>query len=316
MPAAPVPPAALAAIPSAPPPLRTIAVSTTEQLTTALTTAQPGDLIQLADGQYRGTFVANHPATTTAPITVRGSRNAIIDGGSITGGYAFHLDNADHWRLDGFTLQNSQKGLMTDQTTGAVITGLLVRNVGQEGVHLRNFSTDNVVVGVTVTGTGRKDRGFGEGIYIGTAESNWKRFSGGRPDASDRNQIIGNTISGVTAEAIDIKEATSGGVLRNNSFDGATITGANYADSWIDVKGNNWRIEDNTGVNSPQDGIQTHVVVDGWGTGNIITGNRLDVRGPGYGVNIDKPDKTRNVVSCTNTVTAANSGAFNIPCMR
>ncbi|SBW19509.1 hypothetical protein FDG2_1419 [Candidatus Protofrankia californiensis] len=120
----------------------------------------------------------------------------------------------------------------------------------------------------------------------------------------------------MTAEAVDIKEATSGGVLRNNSFDGATITGANYADSWIDVKGNNWRIEDNTGVNSPQDGIQTHVVVDGWGTGNIITGNRLDVRGPGYGVSIDKPNKTRNIVSCTNTVTAANSGAFNVPCTR
>uniref|UniRef100_UPI0020240381 Ig-like domain-containing protein n=3 Tax=unclassified Frankia TaxID=2632575 RepID=UPI0020240381 len=269
--AAPVPAAVLAALPPVPPPLRTIEATTTDQLTTALANARPGDLIHLADGTYHGTFTANHPATPTAPITLRGTRNAIIDGGDLTSGYAVHLDNADHWHLDGLTIQNSQKGVMADQTTGAVLTNLLVRTIGQEGIHLRNFSTDNFIIGTTVTGTGRKDPGYGEGIYIGTAESNWKRFSDNRPDASDRNQIIGNTISGVTAEAIDIKEATTGGVIRGNHLDGATITGANYADSWIDLKGNNWRVEGNTGTNSPLDGIQTHVVVDGWGTGNIIT---------------------------------------------
>ncbi len=315
-PAAVVPPAVLAEIPTAPAPLRTVTVSTADQLTAALAAAQPGDLIQLADGQYTGHFVGNRAANAKAPITVRGSRNAVIDGGSISEGYGFHLDKADYWRLEGFTIQNGQKGVMTDQTHGAVITGLLVRNVGDEGIHLRNFSTDNFVVGCTVNGTGRKERGFGEGIYIGTAKSNWERFSGGKPDNSDRNQIIGNTISGITAEAVDIKEATTGGVLSNNTFDGSTITGANSADSWVDVKGNNWRIEGNIGVNSPKDGIQTHVIIDGWGTGNIITGNKLDVRGPGYGVSIDKPNKTQNIVSCSNTVTAAASGPFNVTCSR
>ncbi|WP_322752187.1 right-handed parallel beta-helix repeat-containing protein [Frankia sp. Cas3] len=315
-PTAEVPAAVLAQVPNAPDPLRTVPVSNADQLTAALASAQPGDLINLADGQYSGHFVASQPANAKAPITVRGSRNAVIDGGSIKEGYGFHLDNADYWRLEGFTIQNGQKGVMTDQTSGAVITGLLVRNVGDEAIHLRNFSTDNFVVGCTVSGTGRKEAGFGEGIYIGTAKSNWTKFSGGKPDNSDRNQIIGNTISGVTAEAVDIKEATTGGVLSNNSFDGSTITGANSADSWVDVKGNNWRIEGNRGVNSPKDGIQTHVLLDGWGTGNIITGNTLDVRGPGYGVSIDKPDRTRNTVSCSNTVTAAASGLSNVPCTR
>ncbi len=308
--------AGLTGIPVPPAPLRQVGVSTTQQLTAALANARPGDLIQLADGQYSGHFVANRAATAKAPITVRGSRNAVLDGGSINSGYVFHLDNADYWRLEGFTVQDGQKGVMTDQTSGAVITGLLVRNIGDEGIHLRNFSTDNIVAGSTVSGTGRKDPGFGEGIYIGSAESNWAKFSGGKPDNSDRNQIIGNAINGVTAEAVDIKEATTGGVLRSNTFDGSAITGDNYADSWVDVKGNNWLIEGNVGVNSPKDGIQTHVVVDGWGMGNIITGNKLDVRGPGFGVSVDKPDKTRNTVSCTNTVTAAASGLFNVPCAR
>ncbi|WP_322759144.1 right-handed parallel beta-helix repeat-containing protein, partial [Frankia sp. Cr2] len=308
--------AAIPGVPSAPAPLRTVKVSTAQQLTAALAAAQPGDLIALADGQYSGHFVANRPATAKAPITVRGSRNAVIDGGSIDSGYSFHLDNADYWRLEGFTIQSGQKGVMTDQTNGAVISGLLVRNVGDEGIHLRNFSSDNFVVGCAVSGTGRKEPGFGEGIYIGTAKSNWDKVSGGKPDNSDRNKIIGNTISGVTAEAIDIKEATSGGLLGNNTFNGSAITGDNSADSWVDVKGNDWLIEGNTGVDSPKDGIQTHVIIDGWGTGNIITGNKLNVDGPGYGVSIDKPDKTSNIVSCTNIVTAAADGLFNVPCTK
>lgn len=312
--AAPLPAAAPVRLPAAPPPLRTVHVSSADQLRSALAGARPGDLIVLADGTYSGKFVGRTPATSGAPITVRGSRNAVLDGGSVGSGYVFHLDNGDHWRLEGFTVQDGQKGVMLDRTTGAVIANLMVRDIGQEGIHLRNFSTDNFVAGNTVSGTGRKSAGFGEGIYIGTAKSNWSRFSGGQPDRSDRNQIIGNTVAGTTAENIDIKEATTGGVVRGNHFDGGSISGANSADSWVDVKGNGWLIQGNTGVNSPKDGIQTHVLLDGWGTGNTITGNTLDVRGPGYGVAIDKANATNNVVSCNNVVTDAASGKFNVAC--
>ncbi|ONH25396.1 Ig-like domain-containing protein [Pseudofrankia asymbiotica] len=313
-PAVAPPPAAVTSVPPAPKPLRTVKVSTSGELTSALAAAKPGDLIQLADGVYKGNFVGDRPGTAAAPVTVRGSRGAVIDGGDVKKGYVFHLDGANYWRLEGFTIRNGQKGLMVDQTNHAVIHQLAVTQIGHEAVHLRNFSSDNLVAGVTVNGTGRDNEGFGEAIYVGTAESNWEKFSGGRPDNSDRNQIIGNTLSGFTAEGVDIKEGTTGGVIAGNSIDGSAITGANYADSWIDLKGNGWRVEKNSGVNSPLDGIQTHVVVDGWGTGNLITGNTLDLRGPGYGVNIHKPDDTDNVVSCSNVVKNAASGPYNVGC--
>ncbi|OHV32839.1 MULTISPECIES: Ig-like domain-containing protein [Pseudofrankia] len=308
------PPAAVASVPPAPKPLRTVNVSTSGELTAALAAAKPGDLIQLADGVYKGNFVGDRPGSAAAPVTVRGSRGAVLDGGNVKNGYVFHLDGANYWRLEGFSIRNGQKGLMVDQTNHAVIHQLAVSQIGNEAVHLRNFSSDNLVAGVTVNGTGRANEGFGEAIYVGTAESNWKQITGGRPDNSDRNQVIGNTLSGFTAEGVDIKEGTTGGVVAGNSFDGSAITGANYADSWIDLKGNGWRIEKNSGVNSPLDGIQTHVVVDGWGTGNLITGNTLDVRGPGYGVNINKPNDTHNTVSCSNVVTNASSGPYNVAC--
>jgi hypothetical protein len=40
----------------------------------------------------------------------------------------------------------------------------------------------------------------------------------------------------------------TGGTLSGNTFDGAGMSGADYADSWVDVKGNSWAVSacDNT----------------------------------------------------------------------
>lgn len=38
----------------------------------------------------------------------------------------------------------------------------------------------------------------------------------------------------------------------------AGLLGANYADSWVDVKGTGWTIIGNVGFNTNNDGFQTH----------------------------------------------------------
>src|SRR5262249_43816436 len=142
------------------------------------------------------------------------------------------------------------------------LIGLSVSDLGQEGIHFRTGSSDNVLESSEVTNTGTKDPGFGEGVYIGTSKTQW---SGG-PDPSDRNQILNNVIGpGVRAECLDIKEGTTGGKISGNHFDGADIAGVNSADSWVDVRGNGYTLSDNVGVNTPADGFQVHVEVDGWG---------------------------------------------------
>jgi parallel beta-helix repeat protein len=239
-----------------------------------------------------------------------GTSGSVLDGGGVDDGYVLHLDGADYWHLTGFSVTNGQKGVMADGTTGTVIEGLTVTKIGDEAIHLRNGSTDNVVSGNTISGTGHRRDKFGEGIYIGTAESNWCDISNCEADASDRNVIEGNTITDTTAEAIDIKEGTSDGIVRDNTFDGSGLQGD--ADSWIDVKGNGWLIEGNVGVDSPGDGFQTHEVVDGWGTDNVFRGNTAQVNGPGYGFAL-KPE-AGNTVSCDNTATGAASGLSNEPC--
>ncbi|MGH3881562.1 MAG: nitroreductase family deazaflavin-dependent oxidoreductase [Actinophytocola sp.] len=62
------------------------------------------------------------------------------------------------------------------------------------------------------------------------------------------------------------------------------MTGANFADSWLDVKGNGYLVADNHGSTALRDGFQTHVAVEGWGRDNTFRHNTADVRGPGYGV--------------------------------
>jgi parallel beta-helix repeat protein len=288
-----------------------VTVSTAEQLEDALAAAAPGDSIRLSPGTYRGHFSAETSGTPDAPITLCGSADSILDGGGIRRGYVLHLDNVSNWVLRGFTVQNGQKGVMADGTTGSLIENLTVTETGDEAIHLRDFSTDNTVSGNTISHTGNRKPKFGEGIYLGTAESNWCDVSDCEPDRSDRNVVTGNRISATSSESIDIKEGTSGGIVRDNEFDGSAILDA---DSWVDVKGNGYLIEGNTGVNSPGDGFQTHEIIDGWGTDNVFSDNHAEVNGPGFGFSLTPV--RGNVVHCSNTASDAVEGTSNTPCMR
>ncbi|MDF5754313.1 right-handed parallel beta-helix repeat-containing protein [Spongiactinospora sp. TRM90649] len=281
-------------------PEATVTVSDAAQLVEALESVEPGAVIELEPGVYTGRFVATTPGTAADPIFVCGPPEAIIDGGGVKKGYAFHLDQVSHWRLVGFTVRNSQKGVMADRTSKTIIQGLTVHDIGDEAIHLRNFSSDNVVQYCMIYATGLRREKFGEGVYLGTAESNWKTFSGGQMDRSDRNIVRGNVIR-ATAEAIDIKEGTSDGKIIGNVFDGSKLAGSKHNDSWVDVKGNGYLIEGNTGSHTNADGFQTHEIVDGWGTGNVFRANIIDLGGSG-GVGINDT-VGGNSISCDNKVT-------------
>jgi hypothetical protein len=287
-------------------------VSDADGLQRALDDARPGQVIRLADGRYEGNFSATVEATADAPILLCGSRAAVLDGGPIDGDYTLHLDHAAYWQVVGFTVSGGQKGVMVDDGTGNRIQKLLVTSMGDEAIHLRRNSTGNAVVGNTVRDTGLRKPKFGEGVYIGTAESNWCDITDCEPDHSDGNLVEGNDIAGTTSESVDIKEGTTGGVVRDNTFDGSALA---KADSWVDVKGNDWTIEGNTGTSSPQDGFQVHEVVDGWGHGAVFSENTVhDV--PGHAVNVAGPRGLRasTTVACDNSADGAADGLSNVAC--
>ena len=236
----------------------------------------------------------------------------MLEGKSIGHGYVLHLDKASWWRVEGFTVEGGQKGVVTDGVTHDLIYGLYVHTIGDEAIHLRAFSSDNTVSHNVVRDTGRHTQFFGEGIYVGTAHKNWCKYSGCQPDASNRNLIIDNNIANTTAENIDIKEGTIGGTISGNTLNGTGMV-TSAATSWVNVKGNGWTIENNTGANSIGDGFSVHQVYPGWGVGNIFRSNNATLSGSGYGIYVQSSD-LRTLVACNNVAAGAGGGISNVTC--
>lgn len=333
------PPSTTAPPPTTPPPGGgpTVNVATAAELRVALAAAQPGQTIRLAAGTYRGSFVAQRAGTSGARITLTGPRDAVLvnDGPSGSGpscpaptagwdsGYGVWLFDAPYWNLTGFTVTESKKGIMLDDSHHVTIDGVYVHHVEEEAVHFRRSSADGILRNSRIEHTGLVQPGYGEGVYLGSAQSNFAcHGNSGGVDRSDRVQVLNNRIGPyVTAEHIDAKEGTEGGVVRGNTFDGRGITGQNSGDSWVDAKGNGYLFEGNGGsFGSPgtfANGYETHNLITGYGCGNIWRNNSSDLGGVGrWAINVTSTSKCPahpNVVHTSNTVTNALNGLTNIP---
>jgi hypothetical protein len=157
---------------------------------------------------------------------------------------------------------NCKKGIVLDSANKNLLNLLYVHHIEEEAVHFRKNSSDNKIKNCTIsyTGIGDGKAGVGEGVYIGSALSNWESKS--KPDKSNRNKVLNNTFGpNISAEAIDIKEGTEGGLIDGNTFDGTGMSGENFADSWIDVKGTKYVISNNTGKKSLLDGFQVSLLI-------------------------------------------------------
>ena len=317
---------------------RTINVSTAAQLSAALAGARAGDTVALAAGTYTGAFYATVSGTASAPITLTGPRTAVLSnsggacdpnvpsGGLVSYcGYGVHLNQASYWRLAGFAVANSAKGIVLDAANHNVVDGVEVSGIGDEAVHFRAASSDNVIQRSYIHDTGLTAPGFGEGVYFGSAQSNWDKYGengGTGPDRSDRNQALNNTFGpNVTAEHIDVKEGTVNGLISGNTFDGRGISGDHFADSWVDMKGSGYLLTGNTGTfvagtGTLVDGYQVHQIVSGSGCGNVWRSNNSDLGGVGnYAINVTDQSSCAgnpNVVYSSNTVTNAVKGLTNI----
>lgn len=295
-------------------PAPTITAATVAELGAALVRARPGDVIQIADGTYDGNWTARTPGTPAAPIWLCGGPRAVLTNSGHGVGYGLHLDGASWWHVAGFTVTRARKGVVVDAAQHVTLDQLTIYDTDHEGIHLRTNTTDSLITGNQVHGTGRTEERWGEGLYIGSAVENWPAYTAGLPDRSDRNTVISNTIYDTTAEPVDIKEGTTGGLVTENDLNAAGLAAAG-GDSCGDVKGNDWRIDHNRCVGSATDGWQTHRKhgFGEWGlragfTRNIVM---LDGTPTGYGFKIDDPPYACATVHCDNSVV----GTFaNVPC--
>jgi hypothetical protein len=295
---------------------RLVPVSTASQLTDAITDARPGDMIQLTDGVYSGRFTGSVSGTAANLIVLCGSRKALLDGGSITSGIGIKLSGTSYWVLRGFTVANSLKGVVIEGGRNNVVDYLEVKQIGQEGMHILKFSAQNRLTRNYIHDTGRSVPGWGEGVYIGSSNSNWCSYTNCQPDASDDNQVVDNVIGpNIGAQMVDVKEGTTGTVLTGNTFNG--IGGSSAQDAWVNVFGNEATVTNNSGTAALMHGYKLEALVSGWGARNVFHGNVSDLAGgTGYGFKVGAGPASTIVLGCDNTVTNADSGFATVPCTR
>lgn len=192
----------------------------------ALEVAQPGDTIYLAPGTYPPIKIQDQDGLTLAPWPDR-EGEVVVSDQSYERTAAVLIERSDNLVIDDLRLEKSLWGVMVRSSSRVEILNLTISDIGQEGVHIKDNSSEVVIFGNTISETGKRPGGsgefgyarFGEGVYVGT---------GGEDSSADRTNgvtIEGNEIFATTAEAIDIKPFTRRiSIHRNLIHDIATNT--------------------------------------------------------------------------------------------
>jgi hypothetical protein len=289
---------------------RIVRVGTAYQANEALADARAGDVIVLGDWTITGRFAATRSGTAAFPVTVCGTRSAVLDGGSVAAGNGVTVTGS-WWKLAGFTVRNSQNGVVVQGGRENVLRKLEIHTIGQTGVWITGQSRANTVDSSSIhhTGTTGAER-YGRAIMLGSWNGSW---AGGVPDRSDSTRVLDNQLGPyVTAEHVLVREGTTGGLIAGNVIDGTgQVQSESWIDSWVEVLGNGYTVRDNRGARAIRDGFQVRVELAGWGNDNLFSGNTADVQAAGYGYRLFG---TGNVLKCSNTATNAGQGLSNVAC--
>lgn len=182
----------------------------------AIERSVPGEVICFKSGVYtsvriEGVIGQNEPITL---MPAPDNQVVILsDGYSGTGIY---IKDSEKIVISGFTISGGLYGIYSIGSSSITVTDNTIYDVGQEAIiiksgistrELSNFVvTDNVI-----TGTGKTNSQYGEGIYIGDGNDNYNKVL-------NNITIQNNNISKTTNEAIDIKINTNNITIDSNTI--------------------------------------------------------------------------------------------------
>jgi uncharacterized protein YjdB len=226
--------------------------SSVQDILDALIAVSAGDEIVIAAGTYTtdnsdngAYYYSNAEGTASNPIMIRSassSNKAVLKGNSISSKAVLRIEG-NYWIVKDLEITVGQKGLVFDNSNYSKAINCKIHNFGNEAVHVRDGSDHVTIDNCTIYNTGNVNPGFGEGVYIGTDKGSWSSYNQYVDYTTVKNCTIGPDIR---AEAFDIKEGTKETVVEGNTIDGKGISGQNFADSFIDLKGTRTYVRNNT----------------------------------------------------------------------
>ena len=276
---------------------RQVNVSTVADLTSATLNAKAGDTIWVASGKYElptsnctnDTFVNSTgrdcgliwlgaDGTKANPVVLAGSdptNPPEIYSSDYKHNYGIHV-TGDYVILKNLKIHSFSKGVVFDNSVGALMEDCEVYHTGNEIVHVRDSSQQVTLNRNFIHGSGYETARYGEGIYVGTYNTGWASSQQSDRDAgywgTDASQhrysgydwrvndtkITCNIVMGTTAENIDVKEGTVRGIVQGNMFVGDSLDyngQVSYDDANIDMKGAYWTVTGNYFYNSKKQGL-------------------------------------------------------------
>ena len=265
-----------------------------EELQQAIQAAVAGDEIVLQPGGYESVatstlsgfsnahYFGSANGTALKPITLRSyskTNRQILRGTTTSKKIGLYI-TGDYWIVKDIEITNSAKGIVLDNSNYSVIDNVLVHDLGEEAIHLRDNSSNNLVKNSRVYNTGLVSPGTGEAFYVGShpGSSDGKGYVYGA--ACHNNVIGGNTIGpGIAAEHIDIKDGTRGTIFEYNIMDGIGISGQNSADGFVDIKGEYAVIRSNKAYRNGESKIKHAFETHSDANQNSFIGNQVDLDG-------------------------------------
>ena len=151
-----------------------ILVTSTAELTAALSSVKAGDEIVLKEGIYESDpnngrwrpFEANASGTAEQPIILRSEdpeNPATICCNTTESKCALYITGS-YWEIRDLKVCNAAKGIFLAQSEHSVISGCEVFNIGDEAIHIIDNSSYNLVENCKVHDTGKLNPKYGEGV--------------------------------------------------------------------------------------------------------------------------------------------------------
>jgi Right handed beta helix region len=249
-----------------------IRVATSEELIAAVETVQPGDEIVVASGSYSPLMTTSFINEGHLTLTTSGTEDSRIilrgedpdNPPSIVGtdlGYWSVIrlsDGANYWTIQDLILSNANKGVVVDASNFVELKRLQVKFTGEEAIHVRDGSKNTLIEDCQISDTGQVNPGYGEGVYVGSDRDMWVAYMPDVAFTTIRGCKIGPNVRG---EAFDIKEGTTDTIIEYCSIDASGLSGDNFADSFVDIKGSKTFVRFNTFLRNGESSLLKGVAI-------------------------------------------------------